>query len=120
MSCIFCEIASGESPSYRIYEDDKIIALLDISPRSPGHTLIIPKEHTFDLTTISEETACHIIKKAKELAPTIVEKLGAEGFTIMQNNGVAAEIGHYHLHIIPKYNRKRKMDIKTVYEKITH
>ncbi len=119
MDCIFCKIINGEIPSYKIYEDDKIISFLDINPVSVGHTLIIPKEHTLDFLSISDDTLNHILSKAKELAPLIVDKLDAQGFSIVQNNGICQEVKHYHLHIIPKYEDKKNMKIEEVYEKIT-
>lgn len=119
MDCIFCKIINGEIPSYKIYEDDKIISFLDINPVSVGHTLIIPKEHTLDFLSISDDTLNHILSKAKELAPLIVDKLDAQGFSIVQNNGICQEVKHYHLHIIPKYKDKKNMKIEEVYEKIT-
>ena len=75
MDCIFCKIVNGEIPSYKIYEDEKIMAFLDINPYAPGHTLIIPKEHTLDITTISNDTLAHIMDKAKEIAALVTNKL---------------------------------------------
>ena len=120
MDCIFCKIVNGEIPSYKIYEDEKIMAFLDINPYAPGHTLIIPKEHTLDITTISNDTLAHIMDKAKEIAALVTNKLDAPGFTLIQNNGFVQEVKHFHLHIIPKYMNNYQMDVKDVYEKITH
>lgn len=120
MDCIFCKIIKGEIPSYKIYEDDKIICFLDINPVSVGHTLIVPKEHTTDFFSISHELMDYIIIKAKDIANLVVDKLGADGFSLVQNNGICQEIKHFHLHIIPKYKKKKNMDVKEVYEKITH
>lgn len=120
MDCIFCKIANGEIPCYKIYEDDKIISFLDINPFDTGHTLIVPKEHTLDFNTISNDTLNHILDKAKDIANLLVERLDADGFSIIQNNGIAQEVKHFHLHIIPKYKEKINMDLDSVYEKITH
>lgn len=120
MDCIFCKIIKGEIPSYKVYEDDKIISFLDVNPVSPGHTLIIPKDHTLDLHSIPEDILNHIMVKAKDLANMLVNKLEAQGFSLVQNNGIAQEVKHFHLHIIPKYSKKKTMKIEEVYEKITH
>ena len=120
MDCVFCKIVKGEIPSYKVYEDDLIMAFLDINPYTPGHTLIIPKEHTLDITTIPKETIDHIMDKARDISTLLVSKLDAPGFTIIQNNGFVQEVKHFHLHIIPKYRKNLEMDVKEVYEKITH
>ena len=120
MDCIFCKIVRGEIPSYKVYEDDKIMAFLDINPYAPGHTLIIPKEHTLNLETISEDTLNHIINKARDIAKLVTTRLNAPGYTLIQNNGFVQEVKHFHLHVIPKYRENFEMNIKDVYEKITH
>ena len=120
MDCIFCRIVSGEIPSYKVYEDDKILAFLDINPYAPGHTLIIPKEHTLDLTTIPSDTLNYIMVKAKDIAKLLTEKLNAPGCTLIQNNGFVQEVKHFHLHLIPKYMDNLETEVKEVYEKITH
>ena len=119
MNCIFCKILKGEIPSYKIYEDEFIIALLDVNPVFPGHTLIIPKYHTLDINSINEDILCHIMKMAKDIANMVVNSLDADGFTLIQNNGFVQEVKHYHLHIIPKYKRRITMNIEDVYKKIT-
>ena len=119
MDCIFCKIVKGDIPSYKIYEDENIMAFLDINPYAPGHTLIIPKAHTLDITTIPSKTLNHIMDKAKDIAKLVTEKLNAPGYTFIQNNGFVQEVKHFHLHMIPKYMDNLEMDVKEVYEKIT-
>ena len=119
MNCIFCKIIAGEIPSYKVYEDEKIMAFLDVNPYTPGHTLIVPKEHTLDIETISEDTLFYIMKSAKKIAKLITEKMGADGYTLVQNNGFVQEVKHFHLHVIPKYKENIEMDIEEVYKKIT-
>jgi len=119
MDCVFCKIVSNELSSYKIYEDELIIALLDANPIFPGHTLIIPKEHTLDINSIKEDVLCHIMTKVKDIANLVVNSLDADGFTLIQNNGFVQEVKHFHLHIIPKYKKKIVMDIPTVYKRIT-
>lgn len=120
MDCIFCKIVNGEIPCYKVYEDDKIISFLDINPNSPGHTLIIPKEHTKDINSISVDTLNYIMTKAIEISDILVDKLNADGFSLVQNNGICQEVKHFHLHIIPKYSKKNNMSVEEAYEKITH
>jgi len=118
MNCIFCKIVDGDIPSYKIYEDDVILAFLDVNPVSAGHTLIIPKNHTLDVTTIDNEILINIFDKTRDIAKLLINKMNADGFTLTQNNGCAQEVKHFHLHVIPKYNNKFKMNIDEVYKKI--
>lgn len=120
MDCVFCKIISGDVPSYKIYEDDEILAFLDINPVSPGHTLIIPKVHTLDVTTISNDTLVKIFDKARDIAEILSNKMGAKGFTLIQNNGIVQEVKHFHLHVVPKYNKKITMSMEDVYTKMTN
>lgn len=106
MDCIFCKIVEGKIPSLKIYEDDVILAFLDINPDSNGHTLIIPKKHYKDINDIDEKTLCHIYSKAKDIMKLLEEKLNADGFSLLQNNGSVQEVKHYHLHIKPYYSSK--------------
>lgn len=106
MDCIFCKIVEGKIPSLKIYEDEVILAFLDINPDSNGHTLIIPKKHYKDINDIDEKTLCHIYSKAKDIMKLLEEKLNADGFSLLQNNGSVQEVKHYHLHIKPYYNNK--------------
>lgn len=106
MDCIFCKIVEGKIPSLKIYEDDVILAFLDINPDSNGHTLIIPKKHYKDINDIDEKTLCHIYCKAKDIMKLLEEKLNADGFSLLQNNGSVQEVKHYHLHIKPYYSNK--------------
>lgn len=119
MECIFCKIVKGEIPSYKLYEDDTVLAFLDINPYNPGHTLIVPKKHTLDITTIDNEELMHIMDVAKKMAKLLTEKLNCEGYTLIQNNGFVQEVKHFHLHVIPKYKKKFDLEVEKVYEKIT-
>lgn len=120
MDCIFCKIISGDIPCYKIYEDNDILAFLDINPVEPGHTLIIPKKHTLDFVSIDIEILSKILIKAKDISSMLTTKLNADGFTLVQNNGIAQEVKHFHLHIIPKYNKKVEMQIEDVYNKLNN
>lgn len=105
MSCIFCLIRDGQIPSTKIYEDDDILAILDISQATKGHTLVFPKIHSNNLLSISEYQFNKVLTKVHMLAPKIVEAMNADGCNILNNcNEVAGQtIMHFHIHIIPRY-----------------
>ncbi len=127
--CIFCAIAAGEIPSFKVYEDDLVLAYLDINPFSKGHTLVIPKAHTTGLLDTPDETLAAVIARVKKVAAHLKQALLCDGFNILQNNGVAAgqTVMHVHFHIVPRYgneqlsfeNHKGDMDeLKALAEKI--
>lgn len=119
MDCIFCKIIKGEIPCYRIYEDDLVLAFLDVNPKANGHTLIIPKQHTLDLTSIDNNTLVHIMEIARKISKILEEKLNATGITLVQNNGTPQEVKHFHLHLIPAYKEEQKIeDVASTYSKI--
>ena len=113
MNCIFCKIINKEIPSKIIYEDDKVIATLDINPQSKGHTLLIPKEHFEDYTKLTSETLNHLFQVAQNLGNKIMTKLDQDGYSLLINYGTAQEIKHLHLHIIPN-NKEKNVDINTI------
>ena len=90
MDCIFCKIIKGEIPCYKVYEDEIVLAFLDVSPKANGHTLIIPKEHTLDLTSIDNDTLIHIMEVARKLSKVLEEKYGTTELTL--SNGVKVYI----------------------------
>lgn len=104
-NCIFCKIANGGIPSKTIYEDEKFRVILDLGPATKGHALILPKEHYANLYELPEEMAGDVMKLAQKMATQITEKLGCEGFNLVQNNGDLAgqTVYHFHLHLIPRY-----------------
>ena len=114
--CLFCKIVSGDIPSYKIYEDEVVIAFLDINPDSNGHTLIIPKKHYLDMNDIPLDTLTHIFKVAKELKNKLDKKLNTEGLTFIQNNGDIQEVKHFHLHLKPYYKNNDIKSVQEVYE----
>lgn len=117
MDCLFCKIVNGDIPSYKLYEDDLVLAFLDINPDSLGHTLIIPKEHYKDIDTIPNEVFIHIIEVAKKLKKLIYEKLNCDGITLIQNNGEIQEVKHFHLHLKPYYkNNTKDKTVEEIYE----
>ena len=93
-NCIFCKIANGEIPAKTLYEDDKFRVILDLGPATKGHALILPKDHYADLFELPEESAGEVMKLAKRMLIKMRDKLGCEGFNLVQNNG---EIGRAHV-----------------------
>ena len=111
MECLFCKIINGEIPCYKIYENDDVLAFLDINPDSDGHTLVIPKKHFTDLDDIDLETLTAINKASKEIKKLLEEKLDCDGISLLQNNGDVQEVKHYHLHLKPYYNDKKSIEM---------
>lgn len=103
--CLFCKIVAGEIPSHKIYEDDNVIAFLDIAPVSRGHALFIPKAHAIDLNTGSVDQAVALIRAIHGFAPKLLERLGATGYNLGVNHGADAGqlVFHTHFHIMPRY-----------------
>lgn len=86
----FCKIANGEIPSRTLYEDDAFRVILDLSPATKGHALILPKNHFRNLYEIDEDTAAKVLPLAKKMAVAMTEKLGCDGFNVVQNNNEVA------------------------------
>lgn len=103
--CIFCKLANGIFATRSIYEDEDFNVILDLSPATKGHALILPKSHADNLYELPDETAGKVFKLAKKLAVEMTDKLGCDGFNIVQNNGTVAgqTVFHFHLHLIPRY-----------------
>ena len=119
MDCIFCKIVNEEIPSYTLYENDYIKCFLDVNPNSNGHTLIIPKKHFKDAFDIDEKYLNEINNASKIVLNILNDKLKPVGFRLVQNNGNLQEVKHYHLHIIPSYNRNTKKDVESIYKMLT-
>jgi histidine triad (HIT) family protein len=102
--CIFCKIVKGEIPSFRVYEDEKVLAFEDINPISPGHTLIIPKRHAKDLWEISDDDLTAIHLASKKVIQAMKAALNPSGVACVQLNGPGANqvVLHYHLHLVPR------------------
>jgi len=103
-NCIFCQIVSGAIPSRRIYEDDQVLAFLDIRPVSAGHTLVIPKEHYRNLEEIDPASLARLIQAVQAVGRIIKDKLGVAGYNVTENNDPVAgqEVPHLHFHVIPR------------------
>jgi histidine triad (HIT) family protein len=103
---IFSKILRNEIPCHRVYEDDLVLAFLDINPLSKGHTLVIPREPAETLDQLSEESAAAIGRVLPRIARAVMAATGAKHYNILQNNGAPAHqaVFHVHFHIIPKYD----------------
>ncbi|AXN46102.1 HIT-like protein [Mycobacterium marinum] len=104
MSCVFCAIAAGEAPAIRIYEDDNYLAILDIRPFTRGHTLVLPKKHTVDLTDTPPETLAQMATIGQRIAKAARATELADATNIGINDGSAAfqTVFHIHLHVLPR------------------
>ena len=103
-SCIFCKIVAGEIPCHKIYEDEKYLTFLDISPISPGHSLVIPKNHSPDLLHANSSDRSGLLEIVAKVAPGILRAVGASAFNIGINTGKDSGqiVLHTHVHIIPR------------------
>jgi histidine triad (HIT) family protein len=101
---VFAKILRGELPSYKVYEDDKAFAFLDIMPRAPGHTLVIPKNPARNILDIDPEDLAHVAKVAQKVAQAAIKVFAADGITVQQFNESAGGqvVFHLHMHVIPR------------------
>ncbi len=106
MDCIFCKIAAGEIPSVRVYEDDRVLAFMDINPLSEGHLLIIPKAHAATIYEITEDDFLAVMSATHKLAAAVKKALNPDGINLLQLNGRAANqvVPHLHMHIVPRWS----------------
>lgn len=104
MNCVFCKIIANELPCYKVYEDEFVLAFLDINPAALGHMLVIPKKHFENVFDVEEEYLKKIILVAKKVAEKIIAGKIGEGVNFYMANGSVAEqvVPHFHLHIIPR------------------
>lgn len=114
--CLFCDIINGSVSSYTLYEDDMVKVFLDAYPDSPGHTLIIPKKHFTELEDIEIDYLIHIMEIAKKVKKVMIENLNPDSVILIQNNGEAQFVKHYHLHLIPKYKRKIELSREEIFD----
>ncbi len=131
-SCIFCKIVSGDITASKIYEDEHALAFLDIEPKSPGHTLVIPKHHSAVLAELPDGEVGPLFSAVKKVSALLTGKLGAQGLTMGINQGEVSgqEVGHIHVHIMPRWSgdeggpiqsvvdNRSKRSLKDVYDAI--
>ena len=105
-NCIFCKLANGDIPTNTIYEDADFRVILDASPATKGHALILPKQHYANMFEMDDEVLAKAAKLAKKVITHEKEVLGCDGYNVLQNNGEAAgqTVFHFHMHLIPRYN----------------
>jgi histidine triad (HIT) family protein len=101
---IFAKILRGELPCYKVYEDDEALAFLDIMPRAPGHTLVLPKAPARNILDVAPDDLAHVVKVAQKIAKVSVQVFGADGVTLQQfNEGAGGQVVfHLHVHVIPR------------------
>lgn len=115
-NCIFCKIAQGEIPSKKIYEDDNVLAFLDINPTSYGHTLVIPKSHADSFLEADEKTLETVFAAAQKIARHLEKELNCEGINVLSNIREAAgqSVNHFHVHLIPRYAGSKDKEAVTI------
>jgi histidine triad (HIT) family protein len=111
---VFGKIIRGEIPCHRVYEDDRVLAFLDVGPLSVGHTLLIPKEPAETLDQLSDESAAAIGRVLPRLCRAVMRATGTLAYNVLQNNGASAHqaVKHVHFHIIPRPNEQAGLAIR--------
>lgn len=116
MNCLFCNIINDPSNSKIVYEDDVVLAMLDIYPECEGHTLIIPKKHYTDINEVPNEVLIHMYDVAKKIGAKLMDKLNKPGLTYIINYGDKQAIKHIHLHVITGFKEKNQRSVDEIYE----
>ncbi len=99
--CIFCH--KEEIITDFVYEDEKLMAFMDMEPINEGHVLVVPKEHFLDMDEIPDSLLAHLMTVSKKIVSALKEIYHPDGYSIMQNGGMFNDVGHFHLHIFPRY-----------------
>src|SRR5579862_3548323 len=116
--CLFCQIVSGKAKSWTVYEDGSVKAFLNIYPLSKGHTLIVPKIHYEGVNEIPVQTLRHMVSVAKKLTIAYGKTLGMKGVSLhSQDHLKKIKFGHYHLHVVPRYDRNERYDFASIWPK---
>jgi histidine triad (HIT) family protein len=116
MNCVFCSIIKGKIPSHKVYEDDQVLAFLDINPSAKGHTLIIPKLHEARIENLPKKDSMTLFNVLHKLIDPIQRAVNASASTIGINNGKEAgqEVPHIHIHVIPRRQEDRGSIIQAI------
>ena len=111
--CIFCKIIAGEIPSSKVYEDDQVLAFLDISQVTPGHTLVVPKQHFRNLLEMDADSTSRLFARVPDIARKVMKATGAKGMNILNNNEEIAgqTVFHTHVHLAPRYDETDGLQI---------
>lgn len=118
--CLFCKIVRGEIPCYKVYEDNDVLAFLDISQTTKGHTLVIPKQHYYNFLYTPQDVIDKVMRAAQKVAQAQVATLGAQGVNILSNAGTIAgqTVMHFHVHVIPRYSDNDKLRLEFLSNKL--
>jgi len=118
--CVFCSIIKGEIHSSKVYEDDNVLAILDISQATKGHTLVIPKKHYNNVLEMPNDEYLNLMEVAQKISKHLVDKLDATGLNILVNTNESAgqTVMHTHVHLIPRYDSKDTIKIQFVENKL--
>lgn len=116
---IFAKILRGELPAHKVYEDDRALAFLDIMPRAPGHTLVLPKAPARNLLDVAPDDLAHVMQVAQKIARAAMQAFNADGITVQQfNEGAGGQVVfHLHVHIVPRHEGVNMQPPATVMEK---
>lgn len=114
--CLFCKILAGKVPAKKVYEDDVSFAFLDISPRNPGHVLVIPRKHAETLMELSEKEAGRLFETVRKVGEMAMKGVQAQGLSIAQSNGQAAGqvVAHAHFHVIPRFMNEAPPGLESI------
>ena len=102
--CLFCKIIAGKIPAFKLYEDEDTFAFMDINPANEGHALVVPKEHSKDLYSVSDAAIKASVLTAKKVALAVQKTVDMDGLNLVQCNGPAAaqSVFHFHMHVLPR------------------
>jgi histidine triad (HIT) family protein len=115
MNTIFTQIIYKEIPGYIIYEDDLVVAFLDIAQTTKGHTLVVTKEEYVNIHEVPSDIFAHLFRVVQKISLILVKTFNAKGINLFNNNGEVAgqQVPHYHVHLLPRYNEK-EITIKSI------
>lgn len=121
MDCVFCKIIKGEIPCHKIYEDEFMLAFLDIAKDVDGHTLVIPKKHCVSIFDCDEESLNHLFQSVQKISKHYTEHCGFDGINLLNANDETAgqSVFHFHIHIIPR-RKNDKVNFWPQYDKANH
>ena len=114
--CIFCKIIAGDIPAAKVYEDEAVLAFLDISQVTPGHTLVVPKQHFRNLLEMDGSSSSQLFERVPQIARKVMKATGAAGMNIINNNEETAgqTVFHAHVHLVPRFADSDEFDIRFV------
>ncbi len=120
MDCIFCKIVNKEIPNYTVYEDESVLAFLDIFPHAVGHTVVIPKVHAENLLELADDKVEAVFKAVKKVQEKLQKALDPQGFSVGWNHGEAGgqAVPHLHIHVLPRWNNDGGGSIHSINKKL--